>query len=55
MTEPFLAPDNKEKEQLVKWMVKDAQIMSWIVQSREPSMILRLTRLLKTCEVTLIK
>ena len=36
------APDSKEKEKLAKWKVKDAQIMSWILGSMEPSMILNL-------------
>ena len=38
----IVAPDTKEKEQLAKWKVKDAQLMSWILGSMEPSMILNL-------------
>jgi len=37
------APDSeKEKEKYVKWEVKDAQIMSWILRSMEHSMLLNL-------------
>ncbi|KAL8132915.1 hypothetical protein AgCh_008409 [Apium graveolens] len=38
------APETKEKEQLAKWKAKDAQIMSWIFGSMDPSMILNLRR-----------
>ena len=38
-----LAPNSeKEKEQYVKWEVKDAQIMYWILGSVEPSILLNL-------------
>ncbi|KAG6529985.1 hypothetical protein ZIOFF_012202 [Zingiber officinale] len=33
---------NSEKEEYVKWEVKDAQIMSWILGSVEPSILLNL-------------
>ena len=36
-------PDSKEeKENYVKWKVKDAQIMLWILGSVEPSILLNL-------------
>jgi hypothetical protein len=37
------APNSeKEKEKYVKWEVKDAHIISWVLGSMEPSMLLNL-------------
>ena len=39
----YPTPNNeKKKEKYVKWEVKDAQIMSWILGSVEPSILLNL-------------
>lgn len=38
-----LSPDKaKEKKQHAKWVVKDAQVLSWILGSVEPNIILNL-------------